>query len=57
MISLGFVNNAEFISRYTEETITYIYPIAEEVDRNMLYELETLTASRRKFTSSFLEYS
>lgn len=54
MISLGFVNNAEFISRYTEETVTYIFPIAAEVDRNMLYELETLTDSRRKFTASFL---
>ena len=49
MIALGFVVNTEFIARYTEETIKYIFPIAEEVDRNMYRELESLVASRRKY--------
>jgi (p)ppGpp synthase/HD superfamily hydrolase len=49
MISLGFVNNAEFIERYTEETAQYIYPIAEEVDSNMLFELQCLVDSRRSY--------
>ena len=48
MIALGFVINAEFIHRYTEETARYIYPIAEEVDKAMLSELKSLVESRRK---------
>jgi len=51
MIALGFVVNTEFISRYTNETVRYIYPIAEEVDKNMFRELESLVASRRKYLS------
>ncbi|MDR1910049.1 MAG: hypothetical protein LBQ35_09075, partial [Spirochaetaceae bacterium] len=39
MISLGFVNDPAFITRYTEETAAYIFPIAREVDRSMLAEL------------------
>jgi (p)ppGpp synthase/HD superfamily hydrolase len=53
MISLGFVNRTEFISRYTEETVNYIMPIAEEVDKNMLTELRDLVDSRRKYVSVF----
>ena len=49
MISLGFVVNTEFVNRYTEETVRYIYPIAEEADKAMLHELETLVKSRRKY--------
>lgn len=49
MISLGFVTNVEFISRYTDETVKYIFPIAQEVNADMLGELETLVASRRKY--------
>jgi (p)ppGpp synthase/HD superfamily hydrolase len=49
MISLGYVNNSEFIARYTEETADYIFPIAEEVDRNMLFELQCLVDSRRAY--------
>jgi len=49
MISLGFVTDIKFIERYTEETANYIYPIAEEVDRNMLFELQCLVDSRRKY--------
>jgi (p)ppGpp synthase/HD superfamily hydrolase len=55
MISLGFVNRTEFISRYTEETVKYIYPIAEEVDPNMLTELKDLVESRRKYVSIFTQ--
>ncbi|MDR2633133.1 MAG: hypothetical protein LBC51_05875 [Treponema sp.] len=49
MIALGFVVNTEFIDRYTEETVKYIFPIAEEVDKSMLAELQSLVASRRKY--------
>jgi len=48
MISLGFVNNSDFIMRYTEETVRYVYPIAELVDKAMLSELQSLVESRRK---------
>ncbi|MDR3325425.1 MAG: hypothetical protein LBS82_05535 [Spirochaetaceae bacterium] len=49
MISLGFVNDFEFIERYSTETERYVYPIAEEVDKNMLFELTCLVKSRRRF--------
>ncbi|GHV16444.1 hypothetical protein FACS189493_2310 [Spirochaetia bacterium] len=49
MISLGFVNDPKFIKRYTEETVNYIYPIADEVDKAMFAELQSLVASRRKY--------
>jgi (p)ppGpp synthase/HD superfamily hydrolase len=49
MISLGFVINTEFIGRYTEETVKYILPIAEDVDRAMYAELKSLVESRRKY--------
>jgi (p)ppGpp synthase/HD superfamily hydrolase len=52
MISLGFVNNTEFIGRYTEETVRYIFPIAEEVDKSMLGELQSLVESRRHYVSA-----
>jgi (p)ppGpp synthase/HD superfamily hydrolase len=52
MIALGFVINTEFISRYTNETVEYILPIAEAVDKNMHNELESLVASRRKYLIS-----
>jgi (p)ppGpp synthase/HD superfamily hydrolase len=51
MISLGFVNKIEFVKRYTEETVIYLYPIAEEVDERMLTELKDLVESRRKYVS------
>ncbi|MDL2230141.1 hypothetical protein LJC14_07835 [Treponema sp. OttesenSCG-928-L16] len=53
MISLGFVINTAFISRYTEETVKYIFPIAEEADKAMLAELKSLVESRRKYVSVF----
>jgi (p)ppGpp synthase/HD superfamily hydrolase len=49
MISLGFVVNAPFISRYTDETERYIFPIAKSVDRAMLAELKSLVDSRRRY--------
>jgi hypothetical protein len=49
MIALGFVINPEFINRYTEETVRYVFPIAEEVDKAMLTELRSLVESRRKY--------
>ena len=52
MIDLGFVINTEFIHRYTEETVQYIFPIAEEVDKSMLGELKSLVESRRKYLSA-----
>jgi (p)ppGpp synthase/HD superfamily hydrolase len=52
VVSLGYVNDAEFIARYTEETVRYVYPIAEEVSPAMLRELESLVASRREFLDS-----
>ncbi|MDR0497626.1 MAG: hypothetical protein LBH42_08435 [Treponema sp.] len=48
MIDLGFVVNTEFIHRYTEETAQYVFPIAEEVNKDMLFELQCLVESRRR---------
>jgi (p)ppGpp synthase/HD superfamily hydrolase len=53
MISLGFVVNTEFISRYTEETVQYILPIALDVDMAMYEELQSLVESRRMYVSAF----
>jgi len=53
MISLGFVNNVEFVSRYTDETERYIFPIAEDVNCHMIRELGHLVASRRKALEIF----
>ena len=48
MVSLGFVNDMEFVSRYTSETERYIFPMAENVNGYMLMELKHLVESRRK---------
>jgi len=53
MISLGFVNNLEFVERYINETEKYLIPIAAEVDQNMMIELNDLLASRRKYLNNF----
>jgi (p)ppGpp synthase/HD superfamily hydrolase len=53
MISLGFVNNLEFVERYINETERYLLPIAAEVNRNMLIELGDLVSSRRKYLEDF----
>ena len=45
----------EFIKRYLEETRKWVIPMAEQVNRNMLYELEDLLHRREallKFTAS-----
>ncbi|MCL2381037.1 MAG: hypothetical protein FWC64_05520 [Treponema sp.] len=57
MIALGFVIQIEFIHRYIEETVRYIYPIAEEVDKSMLSELRSLVESRRKYLSAIVPES
>ncbi|MDR2952920.1 MAG: hypothetical protein LBU82_06735 [Treponema sp.] len=49
MISLGFVNDMEFVSRYTNETETYIFPMAEQVNGYMVQELRHLVESRRRY--------
>lgn len=48
MISLGYVNNLDFIRRYTDETEMHILPIAIEVNHYMVTELEHLVESRRR---------
>ena len=54
MIALGFVVNYNFISRYTEETVRYVYPIAEIVDKAMFSELKSLVESRYKYLSAIV---
>jgi hypothetical protein len=54
MIDLGLVINTAFINRYTEETVRYIFPIAELVDKAMLSELQSLVDSRRKYLSAIV---
>jgi (p)ppGpp synthase/HD superfamily hydrolase len=49
MISLGFVNDMEFVSRYTNETEKFIFPMAEQANGYMLMELRYLVESRRRF--------
>ena len=51
MVSLGFVNSIEFVSRYTDETERYVFPMAQMVDMNMLKELSDLVESRRRFAA------
>jgi (p)ppGpp synthase/HD superfamily hydrolase len=53
MISLGFVNNLEFVNRYINETERYLLPIAAEVSQYMFTELGHLVDSRRKYLNDF----
>jgi (p)ppGpp synthase/HD superfamily hydrolase len=53
MISLGFVNNLEFVERYINETEQYVIPIAAEISHHMLRELGDLVISRRKYLEDF----
>ena len=46
LFSLGFVHDAEFVSRYLEETRAYILPYAEEINKDMHRELTDLLADR-----------
>jgi (p)ppGpp synthase/HD superfamily hydrolase len=56
MISLGFVNNLEFVERYINETEQYIFPIANEISPYMTRELEDLVKSRRKYLEGFRDH-
>jgi GTP pyrophosphokinase len=56
MISLGFVNNLEFVERYINETEKYVLPIAIDINRNMVTELEDLIKSRRKYLEDFKHF-
>jgi (p)ppGpp synthase/HD superfamily hydrolase len=53
MVTLGFVNEMEFVSRYTEDTEQYVFPIAKLVNEAMLKELQSLVESRRKYAADF----
>jgi len=55
MISLGYVTDVEFISRYTDETEACVFPIAELADKRMLEELKELVATRRAFLARCFE--
>lgn len=46
LFSLGFVHDAEFVSRYLEETRAYILPYAEAINKDMHRELTDLLADR-----------
>ncbi|MCL2266225.1 MAG: hypothetical protein FWC17_00495 [Treponema sp.] len=56
MISLGFVNNLEFVERYINETEKYLLPLAAEVDHNMNRELTDLVSSRRRYLEDFRSF-
>ena len=53
MISLGYVNNMEFVQRYIIETEQYILPIAAEVNQYTVTELVHLVHSRRRYLENF----
>jgi len=56
MISLGFVNNLEFVERYINETEKYVLPIANQVSQYMVTELVDLIKSRRNYLEGFYKY-
>lgn len=56
MISLGFVNNLDFVERYINETVQYVLPIANEVSHYMVIELTHLVESRRKYLEGFRQH-
>ena len=53
MISLGFVNNLDFVERYIKETEEFVIPIAVQASNWMVIELSHLIASRKKYLDSF----
>jgi (p)ppGpp synthase/HD superfamily hydrolase len=55
MISLGYVTDVEFVRRYTDETESQIFPIAELADERMLAELKELVATRREYLARMFE--
>jgi len=56
MISLGFVNNLDFVERYISETEQYVLPIANKVSQYMVTELVDLIKSRRNYLEGFYKY-
>jgi (p)ppGpp synthase/HD superfamily hydrolase len=55
MISLGYVTDVAFVRRYTDETETQVFPIAELADGRMLEELKELVATRREYLARRFE--
>ena len=55
MISLGYVTDVEFVRRYTDETESLVFPIAELADVRMLIELQELVATRREYLARMFE--
>jgi (p)ppGpp synthase/HD superfamily hydrolase len=55
MISLGYVTDVEFVRRYTDETESRVFPIAELADERMLAELKELVATRREYLARMFE--
>jgi (p)ppGpp synthase/HD superfamily hydrolase len=55
MISLGYVTDVEFVRRYTDETESQVFPIAELADERMLAELKDLVATRREYLARMFE--
>jgi len=55
MISLGYVTDASFIKRYTDETELHVIPIARLADPRMLIELQELVATRREYLTRRFE--
>jgi GTP pyrophosphokinase len=55
MISLGYVTDVEFVRRYTDETESQVFPIAELADGRMLDELKELVATRREYLARMFE--
>ena len=46
LTALGFVHDAGFVTRYLDETRTYVLPYAEQVNRDMFRELSDLVDNR-----------
>ena len=54
MVSLGFVNNKEFIHSYADETECHVFPIAElVVNKSMLKELQHLVETQHRYFADF----
>jgi GTP pyrophosphokinase len=50
LTALGFVNDGGFVSRYLDETRTYILPYAERVNPDMFRELSDLVKNREQLS-------
>ena len=55
MISLGYVTDFEFVRRYTDETESQVFSIAQLADGRMLDELKELVATRREYLARRFE--